>query len=141
MQHRAALWRCPIETLLKHDVEGRLNWPKKQGGVPRLKKYESEHEGVPLQDIWTDISKIHNQSAELTGYSTQKPEALIERIIKASSNEGDLVADFFCVRKGTLVLTPLNPPVNGGKKERQASQWGKELLHASRRRGELLPPR
>ena len=83
MQHPAALWRCPIvKRLLKHDVEGRLNWPKKQGGVPRLKKYESEREGVPLQDIWTDISKIHNQSAELTGYSTQKPEALIERIIK-----------------------------------------------------------
>ena len=52
------LWRCPIETLRKHDEQGRLHWPKKQGGVPRLKKYESEHEGVSLQDIWTDISKI-----------------------------------------------------------------------------------
>jgi hypothetical protein len=90
------LWRCPIETLRKHDAEGRLHWPKKAGGVPRLKKYESEHEGVPLQDIWTDISKIHNQSAELVGYATQKPEALLQRIIEMSSNEGDLVADFFC---------------------------------------------
>jgi adenine specific DNA methylase Mod len=72
------LWRCPIETLNKHDAANRLHWPKKKGGVPRLKKYESEHEGVPLQDIWTDISKIHNQSSELTGYSTQKPEGLGE---------------------------------------------------------------
>ncbi len=92
----SALWRCPIETLRRHDAEGRLHWPKKKGGVPRLKKYVSEYEGVPLQDIWTDISKIHNQSSELTGYPTQKPEALLERIIKASSAPGDLVLDCFC---------------------------------------------
>lgn len=89
------LWRCPIETLKKHEAEGRLHWPKKKGGVPRLKRYESEHRGVPLQDIWTDISKIHNQSAELVGYSTQKPEALLERIIRSSSPEGSIVADIF----------------------------------------------
>jgi adenine specific DNA methylase Mod len=98
------LWRCPIETLRKHDSEGRLHWPKKKGGVPRLKKYESEHEGVPLQDIWNDINKIHNQSAQLTGYATQKPEALLERIIKVSSNEGSLVADFFCGSGTTLAV-------------------------------------
>jgi adenine-specific DNA-methyltransferase len=90
------LWRCPIETLKKHDAEGRLHWPKKKGGVPRLKRYESEHKGVPLYDIWTDISKIHNQSQELVGYPTQKPEALLQRITKSSSNEGDLVLDCFC---------------------------------------------
>ncbi len=89
------LWRCPIETLKKHEAEGRLHWPKKKGGVPRLKRYESEHRGVPLQDIWTDISKIHNQSAELVGYSTQKPESLLERIIRSSSPEGSIVADIF----------------------------------------------
>lgn len=98
------LWRCPIETLQKHDAEGRLHWPKKKGGVPRLKKYESEHEGVPLQDIWSDISKIHNQSRELTGYATQKPEALLERILRVSSNEGTLVADFFCGSGTTLAV-------------------------------------
>lgn len=98
------LWRCPIETLKKYDREGRLHWPKKKGGVPRLKKYESEHEGVPLQDMWTDISKIHNQSAELTGYATQKPEALLERIIRVSSDEGSLVADFFCGSGTTLAV-------------------------------------
>jgi hypothetical protein len=102
-----ALWRCPIETLRAHDEAGRLHWPKKEGGVPRLKKYESEHEGVPLQDIWTDISKIHNQSAELTGYPTQKPEALLERILKVSSNEGSLVADFFCGSGTTLAVAEM----------------------------------
>ncbi len=98
------LWRCPIETLRKHDEAGRLHWPKKKGGVPRLIKYESEHEGVPIQDIWTDISKIHNQSAELSGYPTQKPEALLERIVKASSNPGDIVLDAFAGSGTTLAV-------------------------------------
>jgi adenine-specific DNA-methyltransferase len=89
------LWRCPIETLMRHDAEDRLHWPKKKGGVPRLKRYESEHNGVPLQDIWTDISKIHNQSSELVGYGTQKPESLLERIINSSSIGESIIADFF----------------------------------------------
>jgi adenine-specific DNA-methyltransferase len=122
------LWRCPIETLRRHDQEGRLHWPKKSGGVPRLKKYESEHEGVPLSDIWTDISKIHNQSAELAGYVTQKPEALLERIIGVSSNEGDLVADFFC-GSGTT----------GAVAEKLGRRWimadlGRFAIHTSRKR-------
>jgi len=122
------LWRCPLETLQKHDREGRLHWPKKAGGVPRLKKYLSEYEGVPLQDIWTDISKIHNQSSELTGYATQKPEALIERIIKASSNEGDLVADFFCGSGTTAAVA-----------EKLGRKWivsdlGKFAIHTTRKR-------
>ncbi len=122
------LWRCPIETLRKHDAEGRLHWPKKAGGVPRLKKYESEHEGVPLQDIWTDISKIHNQSAELVGYATQKPEALLQRIIEMSSNEGDLVADFFCGSGTTGVVA-----------EKLGRRWlmadlGRFAIHTTRKR-------
>jgi len=87
-------WRCPLSTLKKHDKEKRLHWPK-NGGVPRLKKYESEYKGMPIQDLWLDISKIHNQSPELYGYPTQKPEALLERIIMASSNPSDLVLDCF----------------------------------------------
>jgi adenine-specific DNA-methyltransferase len=122
------LWRCPIETLRKHENEGRLHWPKKKGGVPRLKRYESEYEGVPLQDLWTDISKIHNQSAELVGYATQKPEALLERIVRASSNDGDLVADFFC-GSGTT----------GAVAERLNRRWimadlGRFAIHTSRKR-------
>jgi site-specific DNA-methyltransferase (adenine-specific) len=97
-----ANWRCPLSTLEQHDREGRLHWPKK--GVPRLKRFESEYEGTVIQDIWTDINKIHNQSAELLGYPTQKPEALLERIIKASSNEGDIILDPFC-GCGTAIAT------------------------------------
>jgi adenine specific DNA methylase Mod len=122
------LWRCPIETLRKYDEEGRLHWPKKQGGVPRLKKYESEYEGVPLQDLWVDINKIHNQSSQLTGYATQKPEALLERIVNVSSNENDLIADFFCGSGTTLAVA-----------ERLNRKWigsdlGKFAIHTTRKR-------
>ena len=122
------LWRCPVETLEKHDKEGRLHWPKKEGGVPRLIKYESEHEGVPAQDLWLDINKIHNQSNELTGYATQKPEALLDRIIKASSNENDIVADFFCGSGTTMaVAEKLNRKWIG-------SDLGKFAIHTTRKR-------
>jgi SAM-dependent methyltransferase len=122
------LWRCPLETLEEHDRKGRLHWPKKVGGVPRLKRYLSDYEGVPLQDIWTDISKIHNQSSEQTGYSTQKPESLLERIIKASSNQGDLVADFFCGSGTTAAVA-----------EKLGRKWiatdlGKFAIHTTRKR-------
>ena len=122
------LWRCPEDTLRDHDEKKRLHWPKKAGGVPRLKKYLSDYEGVPLQDIWTDISKIHNQSAELTGYATQKPHSLMERILKVSSNEGDLVADFFC-GSGTLCSV-------AEKLGRRwiASDLGKFAIHTTRKR-------
>ena len=122
------LWRCPAETLEEHDRKGRLHWPKKAGGVPRLKKYLSEYEGVPLQDIWTDISKIHNQSSELTGYSTQKPESLLERILNTSSNEGDLVADFFCGSGTTAAVAE--------KLERKwlVTDLGKFAIHTTRKR-------
>ncbi len=78
------------------DDAGRIYWPAKQAGTPRLKWYADELEGVALPDVWTDIPPISAQAAERLGYPTQKPEALLERIIKASSNEGDLVLDPFC---------------------------------------------
>jgi len=68
----------------------------KPGAVPREKRYLDEMPGVPLQDIWTDIKPIGAQAKERLGYPTQKPEALLERIIRASSNEGDVVLDPFC---------------------------------------------
>jgi adenine specific DNA methylase Mod len=92
-------WAHTHAELDKLDRENRIHWPKK--GVPRLKRFEDEFEGMSLQDIWTDINKIHNQSPELLHYPTQKPEALLERILKASSNEGDLVLDCF-VGSGTV---------------------------------------
>lgn len=64
------------------------------GGM-RLKVYLDEAPGIPLDDVWTDINAVNSQAEERNDYATQKPEALLERIIKASSNEGMLVADFF----------------------------------------------
>ena len=87
------VWRYPKERLEKLQQEGRLHWPRK--GVPRLKRYLDKFEGVPAQDVWADISVIHNQSPERVGYPTQKPEAFLERIISASSNTGDIVLDAF----------------------------------------------
>lgn len=90
----ASLWRVPLDTMQRLDDEGRLHFTK-QGGI-RLKRYLDELPGLPLQDVVTDIPPINSQAKERLGYPTQKPEVLLERIIKTSSNEGDLVADFFC---------------------------------------------
>lgn len=89
-------WAYPPEELDRIDADGRVHWPKRAGGMPRLKQYPEDLRGVPLQDVWTDIRPIHNMSQERLGYPTQKPIALLERIIKASSNEGDIVFDPFC---------------------------------------------
>jgi adenine-specific DNA-methyltransferase len=64
-------------------------------GTPRRKRYLDEMLGVPLQDLWTDINPVNSQALEATEYPTQKPEALLERIIRASSDEGDLILDCF----------------------------------------------
>jgi site-specific DNA-methyltransferase (adenine-specific) len=78
------------------DAAGAIHWPKKEGGVPRLKRYADKSPGVPLQTVWNDIRPLHNLSAERLGYPTQKPLPLLERIIKASSNPNDIVLDAFC---------------------------------------------
>ena len=72
-----------------------IYWPTK-GKIPRQKRYLHESAGVPIQDIVSDINPIGAQARERLGYPTQKPEALLERIISASSNEGDVVLDPFC---------------------------------------------
>ncbi len=79
----------------------------------KYKKYYLDEAQSTIDCIWTDILGFGTRTASLeqTGYDTQKPEALLERIIRASSNEGDLVADFFCVRKGTRVWKVAAPPV------------------------------
>lgn len=89
-----SLWRVPITTMERLDREGRLYFTK-NGGI-RIKRYLDELPGIPLQVIWADIPPINSQAKERLGYPTQKPEALLERIIQASSNEGDLVLDPFC---------------------------------------------
>lgn len=68
----------------------------KPGNVPAYKRYLDEMPGIPLQDTWTDILPVQSQSKELLGYPTQKPLALLERIIETSSNSGDIVLDPFC---------------------------------------------
>ncbi len=89
-------WAMTKEKMDELEAKGRIHWPKKKGGMPRLKLYPEDQPGVPLGDIWTDLRIMHNLSVERLGYPTQKPEALLERIIRASSNEGDLVLDPFC---------------------------------------------
>lgn len=88
------IWRCPIKTMEKYEVESKLYYTK--NGTPRLKQYLHEMPGVPLTNVWTDLAPVNSQAQERLGYPTQKPEALLERIIKASSNEGDLILDPFC---------------------------------------------
>ena len=86
-------WRCPYTTMERLEKENRLYYTT--NGTPRYKQYLDEMEGVPAQDLWTDIFAVNSQAEERVDYATQKPEALLERIIKASSNEGMFVADFF----------------------------------------------
>ena len=88
-------WRYSQERMQELIDEGRIVQAR-EGGVPSYKRYLDEMPGVPLQDLWTDISPLQSQSKERTGFPTQKPLALLERIIKASSNEGDIVLDPFC---------------------------------------------
>ncbi len=88
------LWRAPIDTMKKLDKEGKIYYTK--NGIPRRKRYLDEAPGMPVDDIVYDIEPLRSWNREKLGYPTQKPEALLERIIKASSNEGDVVADFFC---------------------------------------------
>lgn len=90
-------WKVPVSQLEEWDRQGRIHWPK-NGGMPRLKRYLDEvlaEGGGSPQDIWYDIKPIHNQSQEMGDYPTQKPEALAGRIIRTSTNPGDLVLDCF----------------------------------------------
>ena len=87
-------WRVVREKLEKLDSDNRVVWSK--SGRPYLKRYLEEQEGNSITSVITDIGPINSQAQERLGYPTQKPEALLERIIQASSNEGDVVLDPFC---------------------------------------------
>jgi len=98
------------------------------GTVPQKKQYLDEGSGVSIQSLWDDIPGIGASSTEGTNYPTQKPEALLERILKASSNEGDLVADFFCGSGTTAAVA-----------EKLGRKWiatdlGKFAIHTTRKR-------
>ncbi len=89
-------WAMTKDKMDELDAQGRIHWPKKEGGMPRLKLYPEDLPGVPIQDVWTDIRPLHNLAAERLGYPTQKPLALLERIIQSSSSPSDVVLDPFC---------------------------------------------
>ena len=89
-------WSCNVERMRKYDREGRLHFPVRADGALRLKMYADESPGERLQSLWDDIPPISSQAQERLGYPTQKPRALLERIISASSNPGDVVLDPFC---------------------------------------------
>ena len=122
-------WGYPLEKLEELWAQGRIL--TKQDGTPRLdglKVYLDETKGKSLTTLWDDVGRIGNTSSERIGYPTQKPEALIERIIKASSNEGDLIADFFCGSGTTAAVA-----------EKLGRKWiatdlGKFAIHTTRKR-------
>jgi DNA modification methylase len=89
-------WRFSKETMKRLDKEGRIWYPDSKAKRPQLKRYLDEQDGTVAGNIWTDISPINSRAAERLGYPTQKPLALLERIISASSNPGDIVLDPFC---------------------------------------------
>jgi site-specific DNA-methyltransferase (adenine-specific) len=95
-------WRYSKETITALDLQGRIWYPQKKDGSldltkrPQLKRYLDEMEGGVMGCVWTDIPPINSQAQERLGYPTQKPVALLNRIIQASSNEGDIVLDPFC---------------------------------------------
>ena len=119
-------WLKRIDALEALDKEGLIVWNSE--GIPELKYYLADAKGVYVSDFWDDIDVINSMAIEFQGYNTQKPETLIERIIKASSNEGDLVADFF-VGSGTTAAVA----------EKLGRKWiatdlGKFGIHTTRKR-------
>jgi len=137
-------WAVPNRILEKCGIDQSLATEKKlerllelgriktdKSGTPRmrgLKTFLDELPGMPLQTIWQDVYKVGNTAKERIGYPTQKPEALLERIIKASSNEGDLIADFFCGSGTTAAVA-----------EKLGRKWivsdlGKFAIHTTRKR-------
>jgi len=120
-------WRYGRERMEALYREGRVVQTK-PGTVPQYKRFLDEMPGVPVQDIWDDISSVNSQAKEAEGYATQKPEALLERIIKSSSHVGDLVADFFCGSGTTAAVA-----------EKLGRKWiatdlGKFGIHTTRKR-------
>ncbi len=121
-------WSVNRERMEKYDRENRLIFPESKSGAIRLKMYLDESPGVPVQDFWADLGKVEAISLQNLDYPTQKPEALLERIISASSSEGGLVADFF-VGSGTTAAVA----------EKLGRKWivcdlGKFAIHTTRKR-------
>jgi adenine-specific DNA-methyltransferase len=121
------------ERLEKLKAQGRVRMPVTPGAHPRIKHYLHEGKGVQPDNIWSDIVQINSQAIEDTGYPTQKPEALLERIVKASSNPGDLVMDAFAGSGTTAAVA-----------ERLGRRWitsdlGRFAIHTTRKRLLAVP--
>ncbi|HAT68321.1 MAG: DNA methylase [Candidatus Yonathbacteria bacterium RIFOXYC2_FULL_47_9] len=122
-------WSISREMMEEWDKQGKLYFPEKGTGDRIYRKiYEDEYVGQPVQSLWTDIFVINPVANERLEYPTQKPETLIERILRMSSREGDLVADFFCGSGTTLAVA-----------EKLGRKWigtdlGKFGIHTSRKR-------
>ena len=98
------------------------------GGTPRRKRYLDEMPGVPLQDVWTDINPVNSQALEATEYPTQKPESLLDRIVRASTDENDLVLDCFC---GSGTSVAVSEKLN---RRWIAADLGRFAIHTTRKR-------
>jgi adenine-specific DNA-methyltransferase len=121
-------WRFPKHRLDELDATGRIFWTSNE--FPRLKRYLEDAKGMPASSLWTEknLRNIRSWDSEAQGYSTQKPEAILDRVISASSNEGDLVADFFCGSGTTAAVA-----------EKLGRKWictdlGKFAIHTTRKR-------
>lgn len=121
-------WAIALSTMKQWDAEGRLHFPADKTHRIRRKRFLSEWQGSPVQNLWDDIPPLQSQSNERTGYATQKPEALLERIVRVSTNEGGLVLDCFCGSGTTAVVA-----------ERLGRRWiaadlGRFAIHTTRKR-------
>ena len=121
------VWRWTRERMQAAYEAGLVVQPR-PGAVPRLKRYLDEKRGRSLGDVWTDIPALNSQAIERVGYETQKPEALLERIVELASDPGDLVADFFCGSGTTAAVA-----------ERLGRRWiacdlGRFAIHTTRKR-------
>ena len=96
------VWSVKKEVMKKLQEDGLIF--QINGGLPYKKGYLDENKGAKINDVWVDINPINSQASERAGYDTQKPKELLERIIKTSSNEGNVVADFFCGSGTSMVV-------------------------------------
>jgi adenine-specific DNA-methyltransferase len=121
-------WRYSRETMAKLDSENRIWYPDDKSKRPQLKRYLDDSKGRIVDNLWEDIPPVNSQAQDRTGYRTQKPDALLERIITTSSNAGDLVLDCF-VGSGTTAVVA----------EKTGRRWiaadlGRFAIHTTRKR-------
>jgi adenine-specific DNA-methyltransferase len=123
---RGRVWTMLPDKMEELYQAGRVIFTSK--GTPRRKRYLDEMPGLVVQDVWTDLNPVNSQALESTTYPTQKPESLLERIVKASSSEGDLVLDCFCGSGTTAAVA-----------EKLGRRWitcdlGRFAIHTTRKR-------